>query len=387
MILDELFGKATFVGTFVWNTRNTDNRVKSYLSPDHEYIVVYSKRAQKAILGRVVDRSDFKNPDNDPRGPYVTDPLTGKATAADRPNLHAYNMEQPGTPNIWKPDPAKGWITDEEGYKKLLADNRIWWPPSPRTGKPRKKRFLSETQVRMPASSFWPEFRAQSGAAEVEGILGEQVFAFPKPVNVIQKVIDHCAPPGSIVLDSFAGSGTTAHAVMAQNRDDGGNRQFILVELDGGISKNVTAKRLQNVITSYQNAGAETIGSGFRYCRLGRTLLDANGNINGAVPFADLARYVFLLATGVPAPKQPRKDCPLLGVHHGQAIYLLYNGVLGDRRPAGGNVLTRAVLDSLPPHPEGRGPRVVYGEACRLGQATLRRENLTFRQIPYTLRD
>ena len=126
---------------------------------------------------------------------------------------------------------------------------------------------------------------------------------------------------------------------------------------------------------------------GFRYCRLGRTLLDANGNINGKVPFADLARYVYLLATGVPAPKQPRKDCPLLGVHHGQAIYLLYNGVLGDRRPAGGNVLTGAVLAHLPPHPAGRGPRVVYGEACRLGEATLRREDVTFRQIPYSLRE
>ena len=94
-----------------------------------------------------------------------------------------------------------------------------------------------------------------------------------------------------------------------------------------------------------------SVPSGFRYCRLGRTLLDANGNINGEVPFADLARYVYLLATGVPAPEQPRKDCPLLGVHHGQAIYLLYNGVLGDRRPAGGNVLTHAVLSQLPPHP------------------------------------
>ena len=76
------------------------------------------------------------------------------------------------------------------------------------------------------------------------------------------------------------------------------------------------------------------LGRGFRYCRLGRTLLDANGNINGDVPFADLARYVFLLETGVPTPKRPRKDCPLLGVHSGRAVYLLYNGVLGDRRPA-----------------------------------------------------
>src|SRR5437868_7138686 len=83
---------------------------------------------------------------------YGTDPLTGKATAQERPNLHAYSMQQPGTINIWEPDPAHGWITDEAGYRRLLDDNRIWWPPNPVSGKPRKKRFLSETKTRMPAS-------------------------------------------------------------------------------------------------------------------------------------------------------------------------------------------------------------------------------------------
>jgi hypothetical protein len=126
---------------------------------------------------------------------------------------------------------------------------------------------------------------------------------------------------------------------------------------------------------------------GFRYCRLGRTLLDEDGNINGHVPFADLARYVYLLETGVPIAKRPRNDCPLLGVHRGRAVYLLYNGVLGDRRPNGGNALTGRVLAELPAHPAGRGSRVVYGEACRLGEATLAREDVVFHQIPYSLRE
>jgi len=133
-------------------------------------------------------------------------------------------------------------------------------------------------------------------------------------------------------------------------------------------------------------------GVGFRYCRLGRTLLDEHGNINGDVPFADLARYVYLLEAGVPIPKRPQKNCPLLGVHRGRAIYLLYNGVLGDRRPQSGNVLTSAVLADLPEAKSDQAipggiERVVYGEACRLGEATLRRERVTFRQIPYSLRE
>ena len=130
LILDELFGKQNALGTIVWNTRNTDNRIKTHLSPDHEYVVVYGKSEHSRIEGRIIDRSDFKNPDNDARGPYVTDPLTGKATAEARPNLHAYNMAQPGTSNVWKPDPAYGWITDEAGYNELLKDSRIWWPPN-----------------------------------------------------------------------------------------------------------------------------------------------------------------------------------------------------------------------------------------------------------------
>ncbi len=128
------------------------------------------------------------------------------------------------------------------------------------------------------------------------------------------------------------------------------------------------------------------LGSGFRYCKLGRTLLDEFGDINGEVPFTDLARYVYLLETGVTVPKRPKKDCPLLGVHQGRAIYLLYNGVLGDRRPAGGNVLTNSVLAGLPPHPEGKGSHVIFGEATRLSESTLARENIVFRQIPYSLR-
>ena len=216
---------------------------------------------------------------------------------------------------------------------------------------------------------------------------GKKVFDNPKDHDVIARLVRYVTNSNDIILDSFAGSGTLGHAVLQINSDDRkSKRRFVLVELDQKIATEVTRQRLKFAVERIPEVGKRS-GSGFRYCRLGRTLLDANGNINGAVPFPDLGRYVYLLATGVPAPKQPRKDCPLLGVHHGQAIYLLYNGVLGDRHSAGGNVLTRAVLADLPPHPDGRGPRVVYGEACRLGEATLHREGVTFRQIPYTLRD
>ena len=386
LLLDEVFGFDNRIATITWNTRNTDNRIKTKLSPDHEYIFVYGKSIGAAIEGRIIDRSDFNNPDNDPRGPYVTDPLKGKATVTERPNLHGYCMRQPETDNVWKPDPAKGWITNQAGYENLLQDKRIWWPPNPKTGWPRKKRFLSETQERMPASSFWPEFKTQSGARELDEILDERVFAFPKPTSLVQRVISYCAPPGSLVLDSFAGSGTTGHAVLKQNAEDGGNRRFILVEMDDHIARNVTTERVRRVADGYTNAKGEQvegIGGSFRYCELGEPLFDEHGKIRDSVRFADLARHVYFTEPGEPLPRERVSKSALLGECRGVGIYLLYNGILGDKSANGGNVLTRAVLAQLPPFD---GPKVIYCAGCLLGRDRLRAENIIVRQTPYEIK-
>jgi adenine-specific DNA-methyltransferase len=292
-------------------------------------------------------------------------------------------MGQPGTNNVWEPDPAKGWITNKAGYEALLADSRIWWPPNPKTGWPRKKRFLTETQEKMPASSFWPEFKTHSGARELDDILGERVFAFPKPIALIQRVISYCAPPGSLVMDSFAGSGTTGHAVLRQNAEDGGNRRFILVEMDEGIAGNVTAERVRRVAEGYTNAKGQAVaglGGGFQFCRLSREPLFApDGQIRPDVTFAQLAEFVWFAETG--CGYTGTADSPLLGVHDNVAVYLLYNGILRDRSVAGGNVLTASVFDILPKFP---GPKVIYAAANRLGNRTAR-ENITFKQTPYAL--
>jgi adenine-specific DNA-methyltransferase len=204
------------------------------------------------------------------------------------------------------------------------------------------------------------------------------VFAFPKPIALIQKVIDHCAPKECIVLDSFTGTGTTAHAVLAQNKADGGNRHFIVIEMDESICRDVTAQRIRKAIEGYGDTPG--LGGGFRFCTLAQPLFDAHGNICKEVTFADLAAHVYFSETGEPIPK--RAKTPLLGVHNGRAVYLLFNGILGDRRP-GGNVLTHAVAQSLSVHD---GPKVVYGDACRLSAASLKQYSITFKQVPFELR-
>jgi hypothetical protein len=160
--------------------------------------------------------------------------------------------------------------------------------------------------------------------------------------------------------------------------------------MDENICRNVTAQRLSRVAQGYTNRKVEGkpievqgLGGGFRFCTLGDPLFDERGKIGDAVKFQDLASHVFFVETGAPIPKREATHTPLLGTHNGTAVYLLYNGILGDRAPLGGNILTRDVLAGLPPH---EGPKVVYGAGCLLSRERLKRERITFRQIPYEVR-
>jgi site-specific DNA-methyltransferase (adenine-specific)/adenine-specific DNA-methyltransferase len=188
----------------------------------------------------------------------------------------------------------------------------------------------------------------------------------------------------SLVLDSFAGTGTTGHAVLRQNREDGGNRRFVLVEMDGNIAKNVTAERVRRVAQGYTNAKGvriEGLGSGFQFCKLSdEPLFTADGQVRSDVTFAKLAEFVWFVETGTGFTG--KADAPLIGTHEGRAVYLLYNGILKDKSVAGGNVLTGPVYEFLS---KFDGPKVIYAAACRLGAARLAHEGIVFKQTPYAL--
>ncbi len=187
----------------------------------------------------------------------------------------------------------------------------------------------------------------------------------------------------AIVLDSFAGSGTTGHAVLAVNKIDGGTRRFILVEMDEAICRDVTAQRIRKAIEGYGETPG--LGGGFRFCKLGAPLFDDAGSIGGEVRFTDLAEaHVYFTETGEPIPKRASKS-PLLGVHNGRAIYLLFNGVFGDLRPDGGNVLTGITLAALPLAQRATNRvrrRLSWLSAPRL----LKREGVVFKQVPYGIK-
>ncbi len=235
---------------------------------------------------------------------------------------------------------------------------------------------------------------AESGKEDLNGILGNSHgFDTVKPALLIQRLLLAATKPGDLVLDSFAGSGTTAHAVLKLNaaQPDQPPRRCILVEMDPKIAREVTAERVRRVAAGYTKANGEAVpglGGGFRFCELGEPLYDEAGHIRPTVKFAELARHIYFAETGEPLPRERVPTTPLLGVHQGRAVCLLYNGILKDRSPEGGNALTHESLAALREATAGRvfDRMVVYGTSRRLSPARLQREGITFKQIPYTLR-
>lgn len=377
----------SFITSLIWKSRrNLDSRSKHNVSIDHEYVLAF-RMPQASFRGAEKDMSKYSNPDNDPRGPWMSDNLVGLATKERRPNLH-YILVNPLT-NVSYNCPEKGWRYSKETMATKIMEGRIIWPKS-QDGRPRHKKFLNELQSDFTGFSSIVECgNTNEGTEEVQKILGKADFIFPKPKSLIQQLISQVASDsGDLVLDSFAGSGTTGHAVMQLNKEDGGNRRFILIEMDTNICRNVTAERLKRVSQGYKKQDGtevEGLGSGFRFATLGEPLFDEKGRIRDTVRFADLARHVYFTETGEPLANKDalkRHSSPLLGVHHGAAVYLLYNGILKDKSPDGGNVLTSSVLSILPAHD---GPKVIYGTACKIGADRLRREGIIFKQLPYKI--
>lgn len=397
-LMDEIFGGRNHVACLTWQKRVSPANDAKHFSSDHEYVLVYARNITKWFPNRLQrtekQLKNYSNPDNDPRGPWNSVTYTCNKSADERPNLF-HPITNPNTGDKILPRKTAVWKYDRNTYQKHVNENRIWWGVNGTAKMPRLKRFLSETKGVVPRSILpYSDYGStQEARTEILKIIKDNPFTTPKPVRLIQKLLEISTDKDSIVLDSFAGSATTGHAVMSLNQSDNGSRRFVLIEMDKVVCQEVSAQRLKNVIDSNLIPKVNTDShqdalnrNSFQYTILGTSLFDEHGNIASEVRFVDLARHVYFTETGVPIPKQPRKNCPLLGVYQGTAFYLLYNGVLGDKRPDGGNVLTSKVLADLPDHPDGDGPKVIYGEACRIGAAKLKALGIEFKQLPYQIK-
>ncbi|WP_440826675.1 site-specific DNA-methyltransferase [Psychrobacter cryohalolentis] len=388
IILDEIFGRDNFIASMVWEKRKTreNRRVFSF---NHDHILVYSKNKSRfesirnplSITEEI--RKRYKNPDNDKRGAWQS--ISALAQAGHGTASQFYDITLPSGRVL---GPAKGncWRYSQQRMQEEIADNRIWFG---KTGNnvPRIKKFLSESKSKgVTPETLWKADDVgtnDSAKKHLNNILSDKVFDTPKPEELIGQIIQIASNEGDLVLDSFLGSGTTAAVAMKMNR------KFIGIEL-GGHAVTHCQPRLKKVVDGEQGGISEDVnwtgGSGFKFYRLGEVIFNENGSLREGISFDALASHIWYGDTR--QSLQQSAKSPLLGVHNGVAYYLLYNGILGDKRPDGGNVLTSKVLSILPPHPEDpeKGKKVIYGETSRMGEARLKSENIIFKQIPYDVK-
>lgn len=250
-VCDEIYGEENFMGAFIWKRRQmVDSRAKTGVSKDHEYIVCYVKESETRIRGKEVDMTKYSNPDNDQRGDWMSADMTGLATASQRPNLH-YDLEDPATGIVYQCPPT-GWRYDRTTMSALIEKGEVLFPSDP-NGRPRRKKFAGDLkQAYAGFSTVLDTVYNTQGTRELRALFdGAEFFDFPKPVDLAKLLLEQGLGDSDegIVLDFFSGSATTAHAVLDLNKEDGGNRKFIMVQLPEPCDKNSEA----------YNAGYKTI--------------------------------------------------------------------------------------------------------------------------------
>ena len=261
MVLDEIFGAENFVATCIWHKMDSPKNTAEFFSEDHDYMLVYAKAKSEWHLN-LLPRSEsmlarYKNPDNDPRGPWLLSDLA----ARNQYTQGLYPITTPSGRVIEGPPTGSYWRVSREKFDDLDADKRIWWGEG--NTRPGIKRYLSEVKSGVVPQTLWgwqEVGSTRNSKQELSQIMSSgldgELFITPKPVSLVERIIEIGADEDALVLDSFAGSGTTAHAVLKANAKDGGNRKFILVEGEDYADR-LTAERVRRAIDGYAWVGTQ----------------------------------------------------------------------------------------------------------------------------------
>lgn len=379
VICDEVFGRKNFINNVVWQKKYSPQNDAKWLSDNHDHILCYAKNKdmwRPNLLPRTDEmNARYKNLDNDPRGVWKTSDLSAKRlTPKD-----VYEIITPSGRSVYPPE-GRSWATSKENFLELIKDNRIWFGKDG-NAVPQLKRFLTDVQQGMVSLTLWTYQEVghnQDAKKEVKAFNEQNVFDTPKPERLLERVLILATNEGDLVLDSFLGSGTTC--AVAQKM----GRRYIGIEM-GEQAITHCVPRMKAVIDGEQGGISKVVnwngGGGYTFYDLGEAIFDENGNINKDVDFRTLASHVWFTETKTPLSNFEKS--PLLGIHNGVAYYLLFNGILGDKKPDGGNVLTQKVLDTLPVF---EGKRVIYGEATRMNAEKLKANNIVFKQTPYDIK-
>ena len=375
MICNEIFGERNFLGQFLWQKRTSPD-MRKLVSTAHEYICSYCKNIERLsdAINKVAlseeDAKNYKNPDNDPRGPWASSDFTAQGF---RPN-QMYEITTPGGSKYTPPD-GRCWKNIESEFLKQVEEGRMWFGTDGK-GIPRRKTYLYEREGKN-VWTWWDNKsvgHTQEATKEIAKIFGSPtIFDYPKPVRLISRIIQIATDKDSIILDSFAGSGTTAHAVLNMNKADGGHRKFILVEMME-YAETITAERVRRVIDGYGTGKNAVDGTGgdFTFYDLGEVLLLPDGNLNESVGADRIREYVWYMETKTPLRAVDSDNPYYLGESRGTGYYFFYEK----------EALTTLNFDFLSTITEQAEGYLIYADLCTIPDEELKKYNITFKKIP-----
>ena len=380
LLMDEIFGEENFITQVTWHKKRGKDNSAKFFSIVHDFVVLYAKNKQATTIRRLpMDKSTqkaYKNPDNDPRGPYRL--------------LGVWSRQQGGSSFAFTTKSAKFfserlWLVNETTMQKLDFDNRLVL----RGDKIYRKLFINEVNGSIPETVWTGLSNYANAKDEIKAIFKDAVFDTPKPLDLIDRVLRIATNTNDIILDSFAGSGTTAHAVLALNKADGGNRRFILVECED-YADSITAERVRRVINGVPNARnaqlREGLGGSFTYCTLGGPITEDGLLAGQSMPdYPTLAAHLLHTASGISAGETDfAQQSDGLFYRNGQTdYYLLYQPDL-EYVKSQDAVLNESRAKGIEKRNQAEDRRaVVFAAGKYIGQRELTGMGITFCQLPY----
>jgi len=395
MIMDEIFGAENFIINFIRKSGVAARLDTKHISKEHDYVLCYAKNEKMVKFNKIKRDLDDSYILEDEfikkRGKY-------KLNKLDRGSIrYSESADFP----IRTPDGSliyPGNTKKKNNWSWRWSKDKINWGIKnrfivfKRIGNKWSVYFKQYQYVdnnnqpierEIPYKSLLLEHFNELGNSEINKIFSKKLFNYPKPTILLKELVISISDKNSIILDSFAGSGTTAHAVLDLNKEDGGNRKFILVEMEKNIAKNITAERVKRVARgySYKTGKGKAVkvpglGGGFEYVELGEPLFNKDGMISEAVSFEDMARYVYFTETRTNLEKKNIKG-NYLGEFGGNHYFLLFDGI-------GKNILNRKFLKELKLH-KGEN-KIIYADKCLLDEEVLEKHQIIFKQIPYQVK-
>jgi adenine-specific DNA-methyltransferase len=349
MMMDEIFGPENLLATIVWKPRYSPPNDHKGIAEMHDFIVAYRKTDEfmRGLLPRSEkSEGNYSNPDKDPRGDWISVGYIGNKSRKERPNSWYPIIRPKDGKEMW-PDEKAVWRFSPTTHEKNVKENRLYWGPTGTYDKPRFKKFRFEVKPGIVPGSWWEPSEVgnnDQAKRELSQILGPTlVFQNPKPVALIERVLRIATDEDDLILDSFAGSGTTAHATLSSNKEDGGNRRFILVQIPFetkenekekfNISQKITSERVRRVMNGYtyrtqkgKSEKVEGLGGSFSYSSLGPALFSEYRDLGKTLPsYEELAKYIFYTETSSDFDKKSlNKKTRKIGEYRKTSYYLFY---------------------------------------------------------------